>query len=86
MLASGQHGDWQKVAELDLERRSLLTGSIDTAHPDDTSNTAALLREILDVNTDITKLATAAKDASAEELTRATLGRRVVRAYQAVGK
>ena len=86
MLATGQTGDWDEVVKLEVERRSLLTDSNVSALPQAGTAIADLLQEIIDINAKLTNLATAAKDASANELTRAQLGRRVVSAYQAVSE
>lgn len=86
MLSAGRDDDWERVAALESQRRSLLLGDLPSKQSETPPAVVELLRKIIAVNDSLTTLATAAKEASAEELSRAQLGRRVVSAYQAVSK
>lgn len=84
MLAEGQQGAWDKVIELERQRRTRLEQALAVKAPVN-ETTADRLRTILELDRQLIELGSLTRDAVAEELSDAQRGRKVARAYHSVG-
>ena len=84
VAAHGRAGAWDRVIDLERQRRAQLEQAFAVKAPVD-EVTAASIRAILDLDRQLIELGSLARDAVAGELSGAQRGRKVARAYHSVG-
>jgi len=83
MLASAQENAWERVAEMDAERRTLVMRCFHRPTPEqDTAAVAAAIREILSLNHQVTDLGKARQRHLGDTLDTNRVGRSAKAAYR----
>jgi hypothetical protein len=85
MAELGDAGDWDAVIEIEPQRRSLLEQAFATHSPVD-ELVAERVRAILDLDKQLMRQSVVARDRIADELGRASKGRKATNAYQTAAR
>ena len=85
MCALGGEGEWSAVIDLEPQRRELLEQAFATREPVD-DDLAAKVREIMELDKGLIHLSEQAREEIAGDLSRASRGKRVTRAYHSAAR
>lgn len=87
MLDRAREDDWDAVSDLESRRRSLVTsGFIQPVSAHDGVETAAIIKEILNINQTIEDLARKRRDALGHDLQAGQTGKAATAAYRACAR
>ena len=85
MLTLGEQGEWERVIELEPQRREMLHRAFARQGPLNETD-AGRIRDILKLDKSLIQCGIQARDAVAGELSQMRLGKKVAQAYRAVGE